>query len=481
MINYKIVKSKISRRLSLYFSTSLLFFSVIIGILFVLLFRNHTMNIQKSQLEERAYSIANTLSYFLTEGMSHGSGYGAYMRFIGDIAGTDVWIVDESLNLIATKMGSGGHLSNYNYIDLPENADRVVKEVFLDKTFFTKDFSGLLNEPTLTIGVPIKNNTKVIGVVLMHSSVKGLNDALGQGILILVLSILIALIISIALTTIFSYKFTLPINKMKNTAIKIADGNYYAKTKISQNDEIGQLANTLDILSERLSVASEESKKIEKLRRDFVANISHELKTPITVIRGSLEALVEKIVTSPEMIDSYHQQMLNETIFLQRLVGDLLDLSKLQNPDFLMDMSEVSLNDVIDDAVRSAKHLARKKEININVNLGDDIYIINGDYGRLRQMLIIILDNAVKFSPNGSDVDVVLSNDELYIKDSGEGILKEDLPYIFERFYKTRNEVNKTGTGLGLAIAKEIANNHNFLLSALSEENEGTKFIIKIS
>lgn len=475
------IKSRISRKLSLYFAASLLIFSIIIGIVFVVLFRNHTMNIQKKQLENRASSIANSLSNYSNRGMSHGSGYGAYMRFIGDIAGTDVWIVDENLNLIATKMGNGGYLKKYSYADLPEDAEKVVKEVFLDKTSFSKEFSGLLKESTLTVGVPIKNSDKVIGVVLLHTSVNGINDALLQGFFILFLSILIALIISISLAAILSYRFTEPINKMRDSAMQLAEGNYLVKTGIEQRDELGQLAETMDILSERLWTASEESKKIETMRREFVANISHELKTPITVIRGSLEALVDKVVIDSEMIESYYEQMLKETIFLQRLVGDLLDLSKLQNLDFLLDKRDISFNDIIDDVVRSAKHLAKKKDININVNLSDSICKINGDYGRLRQMLIIILDNAIKFSENGSDVDIVLSNSQLSVEDTGKGIKKEDLPYIFERFYKAHTEENKNGTGLGLAIAKEIANRHNIDLSVESDENKGTKFILKIA
>lgn len=475
------IKSKISRRLSLYFTVSLLAFSIIIGIVFVSLFRSHTMNIQKEQLESRAISIAQSLSNYFDSGISHGSGYGAYMRFIGDIAGTNVWIVDENLNLIASKIGNNSHLNNYSYTDLPESAEEVVKEVFQDKTSFSNEFSGLLEEPTLTVGVPIKSSNKVMGVVLLHTSVKGMNEALGQGFLILFLSILVALIISIGLATVLSYGFTKPINKMKDSALKLAEGNYLVKTGVKQNDEIGQLADTLDILSVRLWESREESKKVEKMRRDFVANISHELKTPITVIRGSLEALIDKVVTNPNMVDSYHEQMLKETIFLQRLVGDLLDLSKLQNLDFLLDKSEISVNDIIEDVVRSAKHLANKKDININVNVSDNEYKILGDYGRLRQMLMIILDNAIKFSPNGSDIEVVFSDGEICIIDEGIGIKDDDLPYIFVRFYKAQTEENKTGTGLGLAIAKEIASRHNFGLSAESEKNKGTKFIIKIS
>ena len=144
--------------------------------------------------------------------------------------------------------------------------------------------------------------------------------------------------------------------------------------------------------------------------RDFVANISHELKTPVTVIRGSLEALCDEVVTDSEQIKSYHRQMLNESIYLQRLISDLLDLSKLQNIDFKIEKQELNLCDILSDAIRSAGHLANEKNIEIRQIFDAQSLEVAGDYGRLRQMFLIILDNAVKFSPAGSEINVSLNN-----------------------------------------------------------------------
>lgn len=132
----------------------------------------------------------------------------------------------------------------------------------------------------------------------------------------------------------FSWKFTKPLNKMRLVAEKMSEHDYTERCNIDQKDEIGQLAQTLDGLGERLLEADQASKKLEQLRRDFIANISHELRTPVTVIRGSLEALCDRIVTEPQEVEDYHRQMLAETLFLQRLINDLLDLSRLQNTDF---------------------------------------------------------------------------------------------------------------------------------------------------
>ncbi len=435
------LKSSIARKLSMNFAVALLIFAVVIGVVFIVLFRSHYLNLHKTELESRANSISTTISGFMIRGGMGGMmGYGAYMRFIGDIAGADVWIVDREYNLLT--VGHGMMSGNYTYTDLPENAEQIIDEVFSDKTVFSEDFSGLLSQLTLTVGVPIKDSVGgVAGVVLLHSPVRGIEEAVNQGILILLASIALALVVSFMLSAWLSKRFTDPI-----TAKEAAD-----------------------------------ALRMEKIRRDFVANVSHELKTPITVLRGSLEALTDKVVTDPVKVENYHTQMLNEAKFLERLVGDLLDLSRLQNKDFVIEKTQISIINVIDDVARSAKQLAKAKNISINVTKTPDKCIFYGDYGRLRQMLIIVLDNAVKFSPENSVVEITFLDGVLKVKDNGSGISSEHLPYIFDRFYKSRTEDNKTGTGLGLAIAKQIADRHGIKLVAESSEGNGTQFVFNFN
>lgn len=476
------MKSKISRKLMLYFAAALFLFTVVIGAIFITLFRAQTIKDHKNDLETRAISIAGALSDYMgntSSGAGKGmlgngkGGYGAYLRFIDDIAMSDVWIVDENLNLITNSQMSG---QSYNYADLPLDADKVVKEVFTGETTFSEGFSSLLDIPTLTAGTPIKVNGQIIGAVLLHSPVEGINDATMQGIRTLAVSILAALIFSVILSTFLAYTFTKPLNKMKNSALSLAEGDYTAKTGVQMKNEIGELAGAIDILSERLLIAKRESDKLDKLRRDFVANISHELRTPVTVIRGSLEALCDEVVTEPEQIKGYHRQVLNESLYLQRLINDLLDLFKLQNTDFKIDKQELNLCDILSDAVRSAEHLAREKNIEIRQEVDMESLMVTGDYGRLRQMLMIVLDNAVKFSPVSSEIRVSLNNRIVSISDRGNGIAEEDLPHIFDRFYKAVSEKNKSGSGLGLAIAKQIADRHNIKVDVTSRLNKGTEF-----
>lgn len=472
------MKNKIAFKLTCYFSIALMVLAIVIGIIFITLFRNQTINEHRIDLETRAVSIAANLSEYMgntNTGNRVGSGYGAYLKFIDDIAMTDVWIVDENLTLI-TGQRTG---EEYNYADLPEDANQIVQDVFKGKTTFSEGFSSLLNTLTLTVGTPINIDDKIVGAVLLHSPVEGIDEAVSQGVKVLLVSILAALILSVVLSFFLALAFTKPLNKMKQSALMLAEGDYTTKTNVAQKDEIGELAGAIDVLSERLEDAEQEHENLDKLRQDFVANISHELKTPITVIRGSLEALCDEVVTEPEQVKNYYRQMLKESIFLQRLVNDLLDLSKLQNPDFKIEMQILNVCNILDDAARSAKPMAQKKNIEILQEFDSQNLVINGDYDRLRQMFLIILDNAVKFSPYGNTINISLKDRVVAIHDQGIGISKEDLPYIFDRFHKVKSEENKSGSGLGLAIAKQIADRHGVIVSVISRPGEGTTFQFK--
>jgi signal transduction histidine kinase len=484
----KNIKNRIAWKLTLYFSVSLILFSAVIGGVFMLLFKNHAIALNKTTLTAKAVSMAETLSELMTSsssgsssgpnangGMMNGvqGGYGVYLRFLDDIAMTDVWVVDENLDLITSRQSAG---QEYDYAALPSDAKDIVSKVFLGQTILSEGFSDVLAVPTLTVGTPILSGDTVIGALLLHAPVSGVDEGIFQGFEMLLLSISIALVLSIILSILLALTFSKPLKQMKNTAVRLTSGDYTAKTGVAQKDEIGELASSIDVLSERLDLASHESERLSKLRRDFIANISHELRTPVTVIRGSLEALNDGIVSNPDQIRDYYQQMLRESISLQRLVDDLLDLSRLQNTDFQIEMKPVNLCEVLDDTIRSARHLAAPKQIRILLETNVPVCAVSGDYGRLRQMFLIVLDNAIKFSPPESQVTVSLNEKGVVIKDSGAGIPPEDLPYVFDRFYKGKSAENINGTGLGLAIAKQIADRHHIEITAENGQDFGCLF-----
>jgi two-component system sensor histidine kinase ResE len=228
-----------------------------------------------------------------------------------------------------------------------------------------------------------------------------------------------------------------------------------------------------------------ESERLEQLRLDFVANVSHEFRTPLTVIRGSLEAMVDGTVENREDIERYHQRMLSETRVLERLVGDLLELSRLQTGKITMNKERIHIPNLLADAVKSLQTIAEKKGINIEYLSEENMPPFLGDYDRLRQLFVIFLDNAVKYSPQNTKVSVETYLNEfntlsVIIRDQGYGIAAEELTHIWDRFYKVDTSRKGNGTGLGLAIAKHLIELQEGLVTVQSELDKGTVIEIKL-
>lgn len=473
----RIIKSKIVFKLTMLFAIALLIFGIIISIVFMFLFRNHTIDFHKIDMQQRAEQISGKLSGFMEKSqISHQQGYGAYIKFIQDIAGADAWVIDSEFNVVTS--GNGSH-SNQNYLKIPQNYLPQVEQVLDNQVTFDESFNETLEKTTLTVGVPIISNNKTIGAVFLYSAIDSINPAIKQGFLIMIISISIAFVVCLILSIIFSIFFTRPLTNIKNVSLKLVNGDYSRKTNVKSKDEIGELANTIDILAKTLNDVDEQRNKLDNMKKDFISNISHELKTPITVIRGSLEAIIDNVVVDENLVLEYNQHMLKETIFLQHLVNDLLDLSKLESPEFKIQKELICVYDLVNDVVNSANHIAKQKNIKVFQNEISKNFFINGDYIRLRQMLIIFLDNAIKFSFENQNVEIFYGDETFLIKDYGVGIEKDNQEFMFERFYKSRDEQNKNGTGLGLCIAKQIANRHNLKLEIKSEKNTGTEIIIK--
>lgn len=501
------MRNKIAWKLTLYFAAVLLIFALVVGGTFMHFFGKHTLDLKKKEMQVRATKIAEVLQDNMSRLQNRYGGIGSsrFIRYIDNITMENVWVVDENKNVKMHREDAGalpeqhgmmhGHkrmlmrqqediaepASDFDYNALSPEIKRAVEQGFTGQNFVMEEINPVLGELVVTVGVPVSDaGGKVRAVVLLHSPVQGMREAAWEGIRILILSCVVALVLVFVLSMLFSWKFTKPLNKMRLVAEKMSEHDYTERCNIDQKDEIGQLAQTLDGLGERLLEADQASKKLEQLRRDFIANISHELRTPVTVIRGSLEALCDRIVTEPQEVEDYHRQMLAETLFLQRLINDLLDLSRLQNTDFPIEKEPVNLCDVLQDVVRSSQRLGQQKNITIKLSLDTPVYIIEGDYGRLRQMLLIFLDNSIKFSPEQSRIEVTLFGSRLTVTDHGCGVKQEELPHVFDRFYKTRGETNKSGSGLGLAISKQISERHGIGLVMTSIPGEVTSVVLQL-
>lgn len=406
-----------------------------------------------------------------------------FLTWLSQIDAGELWLVDKKTETVLTATDKSVSTS-----ELPESIDTLLDRVLAGESVYSEDFGTLFGTPSMTVGLPIRDaQGDIASALFLHTSVAEATSGLMAAWQGLLLSLVIALIVVVLLAILLSRHFIDPLKRLQRTTAKLADGDYRARTNLDMQDEIGQLGDEIDMLAERLEEAEGERHFTDASRRNFLSEISHELRTPVTVIRGSLEALRDGIVKEDDVTE-YYATMSASAASLDRLIGDLLELTRLDNPEFTLDMEAVNLRDVVEDAVRQTRQIASQKGVEIDYKVSDEHDDFYGDYGRLRQMLVNILNNAVKFTPSGSRVFVdyrlrdagcgsQFTDALISIRDEGIGMSEETIRHLFDRFYTT-GKAGTDSTGLGLSIAKSIADRHNVEIDVVSREGEGSTFTL---
>ena len=341
----------------------------------------------------------------------------------------------------------------------------------------------IYEEQMVVVGVPIlRADGQIDGAVLLNAPVAAVQGFLSHIYLFAGIGALIGLLVSFAVVRLFTRSLVQPLRAMQDTAAAIAKGDYSARVEISSQDEIGELGRSINGLASDLGDYMLEVGKTEKLRRDFIANVSHELRTPLTVIRGYIEAMIDGIIRQPEQVSQCQNLIKTEIIRLERLIQDLLTLSRLQSDKIAGELSPVQLSAVAKHVLTLIEPLAEAKKISLTNQIAEDLPPVSGNRDRLIQLLLIFLDNAVKHSPAGASVRLTLDQNgpdriRCVIQDTGPGISPEDLPFIWERFYKAdkAHQRDSGGSGLGLAIARQILRLHNAQFNVDSRPGEGTR------
>ena len=452
--------------------------AVLVGLIFMNLYETTTMDNYQKKLRNQADNISDKLSSAIFEGEN--KDYLEYLEIIQELSYEELDIYTIS-NPNATNPMSK-NFENFNWEDtrLPKDWIEVIDKAFENQSEYRSGYYEAFGGVSAILGVPINVNGEVVGAVLLRTEVKDQEIIINNSMKLIYLSVGIALFISFIIAIIFARGISKPISSMRGTALKLADGKYESKTLISRRDEIGDLARTIDILAEKLQESEKERESREQARVDFFANVSHELRTPITVIRAYSESLVDGMITEEEKVKQYYQKILAECKGMERLVGDLLTLSKMQNPDFYVEKEPINVLQIFEDLIRSFHALSEEKNIKLELSKDLPVYMMMGDYDRLKQMFLIILDNAIKFSNENSTIHIFLTKQDklrVSIRDEGIGISDEELPSIFDKFYKSKLKQNKQGSGLGLAIAKQIALKHDGEVFVNSEKNKGAEFV----
>lgn len=470
-------------RLLVIFGVVFSLFITITGIVFVKMYSRNIIQDYAEQLTTDAKRIAdNVEEYSLAEEDSAYLNYIDAVESILDSQMVDVWIMPDrkSVNKLKPKYCN----VKMKYKDLSSGMKKVIQQAYKnDEPRGNQSYDEIYDAELIRAAAPVHDAGGMIsGTVLLNGIAESRVQMIDNCKKIVIISMIISWIASFILALFFARQISAPISKIRQTAVELAKGRYSVKTGINSDSEMGELGHTIDMLSDKLAENEHIRDELEQSRMDFFANVSHELRTPITVIRGYVESIVDGYVTDADKINYSLRRMLKECSGMERLVGDLLTLSKMQNPDFEIEKEPVSVVQIFEDVIRSAKVLSEKKGIRINFAADDQYCFMLGDYDRLRQMFMVIMDNAIKFSYENSVVDVNIEIDEkmhISIRDHGVGIKASVLPNIFEKFYKSKLQMNETGSGLGLMIAKSIAIKHGGDIIVESIEGQGSEFIFE--
>ncbi len=366
----------------------------------------------------------------------------------------------------------------------PINVEDVVMIEDFDPTitsgsYYTiNDFFGTFEGDVLSVFAPITSNYKVKGYVVINTDMWDIQESCNSLLNISYITLVILFLLSLIILIFFTEIVYIPLRKITHATEQYAAGNMHYEFQVDSEDEIGYLAACLNFMANEIARSEDDQKK-------FVANVSHDFRSPLTSIRGYLEAMIDGTIP-PEMYDKYLNIVLNETDRLTKLTNSLLTLNNLNTKGMLLDITDFDINRVIRNTAASFEGTCRKKTIAIEMVLTGDVMYVHADMGKIQQVLYNLIDNAIKFSHHDSviRIETSMKKNKIFVsvKDTGIGIPKDDQKLIWDRFYKSdlSRGKDKKGTGLGLSIVKEIIAAHGEHINLISTEGVGSEFIFSL-
>lgn len=345
--------------------------------------------------------------------------------------------------------------------------------------YITGTYHGYFDEDMITVMAPVTQGFSTKGYLLIHSPVSAIEERCAP--IMTQVYISTAVIFALSLIFLLGVQFFIhrPLRQISEAAKQYAIGNLDYEIPVHTHDELGYLSASLNYMAVRLKDMDDYQKKI-------VANVSHDFRSPLTSIKGYVEAMADGTIP-PELYGKYLNIILFETERLTDLTRDLLTLNEFDTKELLLNKSDFDIQEVLKSTAASFESACTQKHISIELLLMPDAVFVLADKRKIQQVLYNLIDNAIKFSENDSLITVEVSekNEKVFIsvKDHGIGIPRQEQTKIWERFYKSdlSRGKDKKGTGLGLSIVKEIIQAHDEHINVVSTEGVGTEFIFSLS
>lgn len=452
----------------------MLLYMTTIGILILLLcgslaviYTNHYMGEKKEELVGQGEKIATAYSKAYRTGNLGDLSY--ELQILENYMESGVVLVNRDGKVVLTSPGFDGVLigDDMMYEDLTQkvlHGEIVTHQMKKGEVFDT---------PMLVVGYPVTEG--YLAGIFMCRPLPEIEASLMEMYQMSILSLFFVSLLGLIVSFLTAKHVALPLVMMNQAAKVIANGDFEQRVEIKSNDEVGELAQSFNHMAESLQAH-------EKVQKDFIANISHDLRSPLTSMNGFLTAMLDGTIPA-EKQGKYLQIVLEETERLSRMTQGIVELSRAQSSAILLEESNFDINGLIRTNIDLLEPQLKEKHAIIRAIYDEEKTMVRGDEDKISRVLQNLLSNAVKFSPEGGVIEVettLLDKKKVLIsvKDEGPGISQEDQKYVFDRFFKsdtTRNE-DKVGSGIGLAIAKEFMLAHGENITVKSEEGKGTTF-----
>ena len=381
---------------------------------------------------------------------------------------SDIWILNHEGTIVADSSDSRTGIAIDDFDPTAQG----------NRLYSIGQYYNLFDSKVLSVSAPITGNMKTYGYIVIHMPIQNIEAEQNGFLNIIYITSIILFFLSLVVLLVFTKVVYFPLKKITVAANEYAAGNLAHNIPITTHDEIGYLASTLNYMSSELN-------EMEQYQHNFIANVSHDFRSPLTSIKGYVEAMADGTIP-PEMQGKYLNIILFETERLTDLTRDLLTLNEFDTKDLLLDKTDFDIHEVIRNTAASFEGTCTAKKISIELLLATRTLYVHADRHKIQQVLYNLLDNAIKFSNPESTITIETTprGDKVYtsVKDYGIGIPKSSINKIWERFYKSdlSRGKDKKGTGLGLSIVKEIIQAHNENINVISTEGVGTEFIFSL-
>lgn len=331
--------------------------------------------------------------------------------------------------------------------------------------------------PVMSLTCPIiKDGSEVVAALIMHTDTSDIAQSIRQMRMDLLLYSIVAVVLAMMAVSYITGKMTKPITDMNQIVRRYSKGEFDLRVEDEDgDDEVSQLGKSFNTMADGLNT-------LEEARRSFVANVSHELRSPLTSMRGFLEAMQDGTIPIEEQ-GKYLDIVINENRRMTAMVNDLLDLARIESGQVLLKTEAFDINELMMRTLLTFEARIDAKKLDVELDIGDKKLMVDADPSQIAQVLRNLIDNAIKFTPDGGSLKLSAKADKkqaiISVQDSGKGIDKESIPHLFERFYKAEKAHTpgeSAGTGLGLSIVKRIIDQHDQDITVESQLGKGTRF-----